>query len=819
LGHDYAHRQSGARYLAPNRILLPCKGQTGYGYFVALKISRNSSENLSANEPSGLSSAEVTSSQNIHGPNAIVEEKVHPLQRLARHFWTPVSWMLEATILLQIAIGQHLTGLMIAALLLFNVILGTFQESRANAALALLKQRLTIVSRVKRDHAWKDVPAADLVPGDILQISLGDVIPADVILVSGSLLVDQSMLTGESVPAERGAGETGYAGGLVRRGDAIVRVTATGSRTFFGRTAELVSVAHVESAEQKAVISVVRNLTFLNFVIAAGIVAYALYLKISTQEIALLVLTTLLSAVPVALPATFTLAAALGARTLAMKGVLLTRLSSLNEAAMIDVLCCDKTGTLTRNELVLSAVVAVVPDYEEPDVLAFAALASSLEGQDPIDTIVRASAAKAGASARAPSHVKQFTPFDPAIKMAEAVAIDQDREIRIVKGAPSVIATVAPMDSASQKQLAVLTRAGYRTIAVAAGPDDALKLIGFLAFSDPPRADSAELLTEMRSLGVLPLMLTGDSAATAQTVAHQIGLAGAVCPAGAMPETIAPADYSIYAGIFPEQKYRLVQTFQKQGHSVGMCGDGANDAPALRQAQMGIAVSTATDVAKAAAGVVLTEPGLVGVVACIKEGRSAFQRVLTYTLTLLINKWVTLIVLGAGLVMTGHAVLTPLLQALSMLTNDFVTMARAADRAPPSPYPNAWRIRNLTIAAIPLGLFRLVFLLGVIAVGWYWMQLTPGQMQTLTFVSLVFAGQGNIYVLRARGRFWRSRPAPIMLVASACDLALVSGFAAGGVLMSPLPLNVVAALAAATVVFTLGMDGIKSAVFARVRID
>jgi H+-transporting ATPase len=770
-------------------------------------------------EFAGLSSAEAASLRAEFGPNAVVEEPIHPLRRFALRFWAPVPWMLEAVIALQLFLGEWLTASMIAALLLFNILLGAFQESRANAALALLKQRLTLTSRVKRDGAWIDGPAADLVPGDIVQVSVGDVIPADVLIVDGSLLLDQSMLTGESIPAEMAVGETAFAGGLVRRGGAIARVTATGTRTYFGRTAELVSVAHVESAEQKAVLSVVRNLTVVNFIITAGLVAYAFAIRVSGDQILLLVLTALLSAVPVALPATFTLAAALGARTLAMKGVLLTRLSSLNEAATVDVICCDKTGTLTRNELVVSAVRPAKPGYDEEDVLDFAALASSPEGQDPIDSVIRKMAAKGKGAGRAPSTITRFTPFDPATKMAEAIAVDAGREIRVVKGAPVVVATVAPMTPAAEKDLAALTQAGYRTIAVAAGPSEALEVIGLIAFSDPPRADSAALLTKLRSLGVRAVMITGDAAATAATVAHEIGLTGPVCPSGAIPERAGPEDFAVYAGIFPEQKFALVKAFQQEGHAVGMCGDGANDAPALRQAQMGIAVSSATDVAKAAAGVVLTEPGLGGIVACISEGRSAFQRVLTYTLTILINKCVTLIVLGAGLMITGHAVLTPLLQAISMLTNDFVTMARAADRARPSTYPNAWRVRNLTLAAVPLGSFRLLFLVAVLGVGWYGMRLNPGEMQTLTFAMLAFAGQRNVYVLREHGHLWSWRPAPIMLLASFCDVALVASLATGGFLMSPLPLSVIAVLVATTLAFTVAMDFIKLAVFARIQVD
>jgi len=767
----------------------------------------------------GLSSAEAARRLAEFGPNAVVEEHVSPLKRVARHFWAPVPWMLEATIVLQIAIGQMLTALLIAALLVLNVVLGSVQESRADAALALLKRQLALKSRVKRDGVWVDIPAAALVPDDIVQISLGEVVPADLALIGGSLQVDQSMLTGESVPAEVEAGKTTYAGGLVRRGEAVAKVVATGTRTYFGRTAELVRVAHIETTEQKAVLAVVRNLTALNFAIVVGIVAYALYLNVSVQQITLLVLTAMLSAVPVALAATFTLAATLGARTLAMKGVLLTRLSALHEAATIDVLCCDKTGTLTLNELALSAVRPVKQGFTEADVLGFAALASSADGQDPIDSAIRKITAGNKAAGRLPPVAARFTPFDPVAKMAEATAVDQGREIRIVKGAPAAVAALSAMDAQAAAQLEGLTEAGYRTLAVAAGPKDALELIGFIAFGDPPRPDSAALLAELRSLGVLPVMISGDAATTAATVAQAIGLDGAVCPPGKIPDNVRPTDFAVYAGVFPEQKFQLVKAFQRQGHAVGMCGDGVNDAPALRQAQMGIAVSTATDVAKAAAGVVLTEPGLGGIVASIKEGRSAFQRVLTYTLMILVNKCVTLIVLGAGLIITGHAVLTPLLQALAMLTNDFVTMSRATDRARPSPYPNAWRVRNLMLAAVPLGLFRLLYLLAILSLCWNTLDLSTSQLQTLTFVMLGFAGQGNVYVLRERGRLWSSRPAAIMALASACDVILMGSLAAFGLLMGPLPLWVIGMLVGTTLLFTLAMDSIKLAVFARVRID
>ncbi|HVX78421.1 MAG TPA: HAD-IC family P-type ATPase [Bradyrhizobium sp.] len=771
-------------------------------------------------DTSGLSSAEATRRLAEFGPNAVVEEKEQPIKRVLRHFWSPVPWMLEATVALQILTGERVEAIMIVLLLLLNVALGVFQEARANATLELLKQRLAPRVRVQRDGAWVDAAAAEVVPGDLVQLSLGGIVPADLRILTGTVLLDQSMLTGESIAADLGPGKTAYAGALVRRGEATGIVVATGIRTFFGRAAELVRVAHVESSEQKAVMGVVRALTVVNFAIVIGMVAYAHLIGMNVQQIIPLVLTALLSAVPVALPATFTLAAALGARILALKGVLLTRLTALQEAAMIDVLCVDKTGTLTENELAVSGVQPLVKGYDEGDILTFAAFASSPEGQDPVDTAIRAAAQKHTSGLLASLSVARFVPFDPSTKMAEAMLKDRaGTETRIIKGAPTAVAAVAPMTPEADRALERFTASGYRTLAVAAGPAARPAIIGLIGLSDPPRPDSAALLAELRSLGVGAVMVTGDAPSTAATVAHAIGLNGKVSPPGHIPDNVGPDDFAVYAGVFPEDKFRLVKAFQRGDHAVGMCGDGANDAPALRQAQMGIAVSTATDVAKSAAGVVLTEPGLGGIVSCIKEGRSSFQRVLTYTLTILINKCATLIVMGAGLVMTGHAVLTPFLQALTMLAGDMVTMSRAADHASPSPYPNQWRIRNLVLAAIPLGLFKLLYCLGILVAGWFYLGLSPDQMRTLTFLTLILAGQANTYSMREHGHLWHSRPAKVMVMASLADIAIVTSLAIAGLFMAPLSVNTVAGLFVATVIFALALDTIKVGVFRRVRID
>ena len=752
------------------------------------------------------------------GPNAVVEERENGLKKVARHFWAPVPWMLEVTIALQMLAGKRIEALMIGALLIFNVGLSVFQETRAEAALELLKQRLSLKARVKRDGNWTELPAAVLVPGDVVQLSLGVVVPADARIIEGEILLDQSMLTGESIPVDAGPGKTAYAGAVVRRGEAIASITATGTSTYFGRAAELVRIAHVESTETKVVLGLVRNLSIINAVLVVGLVGYAIAIALPTRQIVSLVLTALLSAVPVALPATFTLAAALGARTVALKGVLLTRLAALHEAATIDVLCADKTGTLTRNELAVATVRPLADGWTPGDVLAFAALTGSTEGKDPVDAAIRA-AALATPPQRPLPNVTAFVPFDPTNKRSEATATEGNHQVNISKGAPSALATLAPMTPAVAAELELLSGAGYRTLAIASGPPGKMVFVGLIALNDPPWPDSLPLLAELRSLGVRTVMVTGDAAPTALAVARSIGMDGPVCPPGHLPERIGPDDFAVYAGVFPEEKFRLVKAFQREGHAVGMCGDGANDAPALRQAQMGIAVSTATDVAKAAAGIVLTDPGLGGILTAIEEGRAVFQRVVTYTLGILVNKCVTLVVLGAGLVLTGHAVLTPLLQAISMLTNDFVSMARTADRATPSKRPNTWRVGDLALAAIPLASFKFLFCIGVLAAGWFLLGLTIGQMQTLTFVMLVFAGQAVVYVLRERGRMWRSRPVMPMMLLSLVDITIVSTLAIGGILMRSLPITVIVMLLIATAAFAIALDQVKVMVLARRPVD
>jgi H+-transporting ATPase len=762
----------------------------------------------------GLTSEEAGRRLVEFGANAMPDSAASVWRGVLSKFWAPVPWMLEAAILLQVALGEYIEAAVIGALLVFNAAIGFFQEGRAQATLDALKSRLALNASVRRDGRWMTIPAVNLVPGDVLKLSLGGIVGADVHLIDGDVLLDQSMLTGESLPIEGGPGLTTYAGALVRRGEAIGEVAATGTRTKFGRTAELVLTAHVVSSQQKAVLRVVRNLAIFNGVIVIAQVAYAMVLKMPTLEIMPLALTAVLAAIPVALPATFTLASALGARALAKRGVLPTRLSAVDEAASMDVLCADKTGTLTQNELAVTAVHAE-SGFDEQHVLACAALASSEGGGDPVDAAIR-SASSRNTLLDLPKLTK-FLPFDPANKMSEAMAAADGREVRIVKGAFATVSVLAPASPTATAAANGLLAQGFRVLAVAVGPPAALKLAGLVALSDPPRADSAALIAKLRTMGVQTVMLTGDAPATAAIVTRAIGLVGAVCPPGPPADSVRPEEFSVFAGVFPEDKFRIVQAFQKSGHIVGMCGDGANDAPALRQAQMGIAVSTATDIAKSAAGMVLTSPGLGGIVAAVTEGRITFQRILTYTLRSVTRKIDQMLFLTVGLVMTGHAILTPLLMVILMSTGDFLAMSSTTDNVRASVKPNAWRIDNLTKAGAVLGICNLIFCSSLLAFGKFKLGLDVKTLQTLAAVILVFSGQSVFYVVRDRKRLWSSRPSRLVVMSSAADLLIITTLASQGFLMAPLPLPVIGGILAAAILFSFVLDTVKVAVFTRLQ--
>ncbi|WP_082125317.1 HAD-IC family P-type ATPase [Silvibacterium bohemicum] len=764
----------------------------------------------------GLTSDEAKSRLQKDGPNAMPDTSAHPLRNALSKFWAPVPWLLEAAIALQLMLHKDLEAAVIAGLLVFNAALAYFQESRAQATLTALKSRLALNASVRRDGAWKTVPAAELVRGDLVKLSLGGVVAADVHLIDGSVLLDQSMLTGESLPKEAGAGVDTYAGALVRRGEATAEVTATGVHTKFGRTAELVRTAHVVSSQQKAVLKIVRNLAIFNGVVILLIGAYAYFHSLPWSEIVSLLLTSVLAAIPVALPATFTLATALGARALAKLGVLPTRLSAVDEAATIDVLCSDKTGTLTRNELSVTSI-RPMPGFDEAHVLGLAALASSDGGQDSVDVAIRSASSKKPV-ADLPKLTK-FVPFDPAKKTSEATATDaKGGEQRIVKGAFSAVTGLAAPSPAASGIADELEKQGFRVLAVAAGAPTSMQIVGFIALSDPPRAESTSLISELKTLGVRTVMVTGDAPATAAIVAHAVGLEGAVCPPGPIPKDVKPQDFAVFASILPEGKYDLVKAFQKDGHTVGMCGDGANDAPALRQAQIGIAVSTATDVAKSAAGVVLTEAGLGGIVAAVKEGRITFQRILTYTLNSVLKKIVQVLLLAIGLVMTGHAVLTPMLMVIVMITGDFLAMSLTTDRVRPSTMPNSWQIGRITSASAIVGGCFLAFCVAVLAVGKFELRLGIAALQTLSVVAIVYGCQATIYAIRERRHLWGLRPTIWLVSSSAADILIISTLALRGIAMAPLPISVLACEFAAAVVFGLILDGLKIPIFARLKI-
>lgn len=749
-------------------------------------------------EPAGLSTAEAAARLREYGPNETAEPKSHPLLRFLTKFWGLSAWMLELIAVLSFILGKRVDFWIALALLVVNAVLGFLQEQRAAVAVASLRHRLSVLARTKRDGVWRTLPARDLVPGDVVRLRAGDIVPADARAIDGTLEIDQSTLTGESAAVARSKGDQLYAGSVVRRGEATAEVVATGTRTYFGRTIQLVSTAQPVLHIERFVARVVRWL----FAIVGTLVALSTIMAVmeghALFDLLPLSLVLLMSAVPVALPVMFTVSMALGSMEMARQGVLITRLNAAEDAANVDVVCADKTGTLTLNRLSV-AKTQPAAGFSENDVLRFGAWASNEADQDPIDLAFLHAASERGL-ADADQRTISFVPFSPQTRRTESVVETKGRRVRAMKGALRTVAEAAGLGPDEIKHLEaeanVEAAQGVRILAVAlAEGDRPLRFVGTAMLHDPPRPDSRRLVQELHSLGLEVKMLTGDALPVAQHISRELGLGNVVrAVPGAVPTSLLTGADSL-AEVFPENKFDVVKGLQAAGHVVAMTGDGVNDAPALRQAEVGIAVSGATDAAKSAASVVLVTEGLGGIVDLVRIGRAIYQRVLTW----IINK-ISRTILKAGFVVaaflvTGKFVISALGMILLVFMTDFAKIALSTDRVRPSPRPESWDIGPLVGVAVVLGILMLIESLAFLAFAWHKFDLADAQLPTFTFQILLFFAIFSVLSIRERRAFWKSRPSRALSAALAADALagwLVGLYGVGE--LKPLPLDISATI-------------------------
>lgn len=771
--------------------------------------------------PEGLSQVEAEKRLKEFGPNALPEQKARLWLVFIKKLWAPIPWMLEVSVILELVLGKFIEAGVIGALVLFNAVMSTFQENRAQNALALLKKRLTVTSRAMRDGSWKMIPSTELVPGDMVYLRMGDLVPADLKVTSGTISIDQSSLTGESLPVEAEKDATAYAGTIVVRGEATALVTLTGIHTRFGKTAELVRLAKSTGQLEKIVFSITKYLVILDAILVGIVLVYAFVTGLPMGDMLPFALILLVASVPVALPATFTVATALGALDLARNGVLVTRLSAIEEAASMQVLCTDKTGTLTENKLEVTEIVAF-PPYTQKDVIRLAVMASDEATQDPLDRAIIERAKQEQVDIHVNDTRQKYIPFEPATKRSEAVFDENGHSLRVLKGAPQVISSFVQKDNGQFSPMEeMLASKGLRVLAIASETDGLTQMSGLVAFQDPPRSDSASLISRLKDLGIRVVMITGDGLLTSQAIASKIGIGNRACPGDSMkkPDWNGGLECDVYAEVLPEDKYHLVQKYQQIGLTVGMTGDGVNDAPALKQAEVGVAVSSATDVAKAAASLVLTSPGLGNLVTAIETSRRIYQRMLTYTLNKIIKTIEIVFFLSFGLIFFHTFVTTPLLMVLLLFTNDFVTMSISTDQVKPSPKPNRWNVRSIVFSAIMIAFPILALSFSIFWYAHTVLQLPLANLQTLLFVMLVYSGQGTIYLVRERKHFWHSMPSKWMLIGTALDIIVVGLLASLGILMSPISPILIVEILGVISLYLILIDFIKVPIFSWLKLD
>jgi H+-transporting ATPase len=747
----------------------------------------------------GLTQAEAERRLAQHGANELPEEQVNVLLKFLSYFWGPIPWMIEIAAVLSAVVRHWEDFAIILVLLLMNAGVGFWEEYQAGNAIAALKSRLALRARVKRDGAWRTVPARELVPGDLVRLRLGEIIPADARLLAGDPIeVDQSALTGESLPVTHATGETVYAGSIVRQGEIEALVAATGQQTYFGKTARLVETAHTVSHFQQAVLKIGDYLIVLALALVCLILVVALFRgdpMLTTLQFAL-VLT--VAAVPVAMPAVLSVTMAVGARLLAQKEAIVSRLASIEELAGMDVLCSDKTGTLTQNRLTLGEPFSLDP-ARVTELLQSAALASRAEDQDAIDGAVLGGAK--GPAAPTGYRVLHFQPFDPVHKRTEAtVQGAEGPSFKVTKGAPQVILALAANAAQVQPQVDQAVNAfagrGFRSLGVArTDAQGQWQFLGVLPLYDPPRDDSQATIETAREMGVTVKMVTGDQLAIGKEIARQLGLGSNILDASLFGEAshhqtaqlddaIAQADG--FAQVFPEHKYHIVEVLQRRGHITGMTGDGVNDAPALKKADAGIAVSGATDAARAAADIVLLTPGLSVIIDALRESRKIFQRMTSYAIYRITETIRVLLFMTLAILVFNFYPVTAVMIVLLALLNDGPILAIAYDRATVSRAPEAWQMRVVLGVSTVLGIAGVFASFGLFYLAERVFHLGADAIQSFMFLKLAVAGHLTIFLTRTRGPFWASRPAPLLLWSAIGTKVLATLAAVYGTFMAPI---------------------------------
>ena len=750
----------------------------------------------------GLSTTEAEKRLQSFGPNEIPEKKTNPIVKFLGYFWGPIPWMIEIAVVLSAIIGHWDDFSIILALLMVNAIVGFWQEHQAGNAVESLKRRLALKARVLRDGNWREVLARELVPGDMIRVRLGDIVPADAKLTSGDyLLTDESALTGESLPVEKHVSDVSYSSSIVRQGEMDELVIATGLNSYFGKTTKLVAEAKTRSHFQEAVIKIGDYLIILAVVLVSIIFVTALMRHASVLQTLQFALVLIVASIPVALPAVLTVTMAVGAVALAKKEAIVTKLVSIEEMAGVDVLCADKTGTITENNLTV-AELKHMDVFNDEDVLLFGVLASREEDQDPIDNAVIAKAKALNLMEKAKNYkVAAFKPFDPVSKRTEATIEDgEKRQFKVTKGAPQVILSLAANKDEVSKDVddtvSAFAEKGYRALGVAeAQMGGDWRFVGLVSIYDPPRGDSAQTIKTAQSMGVDVKMVTGDHIAIAKEVAGQVNLPTKIIPASSFLRDIPESDAEKlveeadgFAQVFPEHKYRIVELLQKRGHIVGMTGDGVNDAPALKKADAGVAVAGATDAAKSAADVVLTKPGLSVIIDAISESRKIFQRMNNYGIYRIAETMRIVVFMTLAIVIFNFYPLTAIMIVIIALLNDLPIMMIAYDNAKILEKPVRWSMRDvLTIAAV-LGLLGVVSSFMLFWIGLDILHLSTVTIETLMFLKMTVAGHMTIYLARTGGDHFWVRPLPAARLFFTAEVTQLAGtfVAVYGVFMRPI---------------------------------